>query len=67
MARITRAIYLQNLVDSLREPVNYKFTIEFRPFQGWFAVPDEPRWFGDDGEYLGARWQDAVRAIKSLL
>jgi hypothetical protein len=67
MAKISRTNYLQNLVDSLREPEHYEFTIEFRPGQGWFAVPCDPRWFGDDGEYLGSRWQDAVRRIKSLL
>lgn len=41
-------------------------TIEFRPFKGWYADPDEARYFYDEGLYLGANWIAAERTIKSL-
>ena len=67
MAKISRITYLQNLADSLRTADQYEFYIEFRPFHGWFAVSCDLRWHGDNGEYLGACWQEADKAIRLLL
>jgi hypothetical protein len=63
---MTKTEYLQNLADSLKSDRDYEFVIEFRPFMGWFAVPDEQRWIGDRGEYLGLDWKQAEYTIRSL-
>jgi hypothetical protein len=39
-------------------------TIEFRPFKGWYAQPDEARHFMDDGDYLGDNYDEAMRSIQ---
>lgn len=40
--------------------------IVFRPFKGWFVEPDEPRHFGDDGDWMGANWIDALDYIRYM-
>ena len=39
---------------------------EFRPGIGWFLVFPEPRWFYDDGEYLGSNYKEATKTIRRL-
>lgn len=40
--------------------------IVFHGRRGWIAEPMEIRWFGDEGEYLGARFDDAMVAIHDI-
>ena len=58
---------LQTLANELRTDDQYEFWIEYRPNRGWYAVATESRWFGDDGEYLGAVYQDARAWLMRML
>lgn len=40
--------------------------IEFRQPQGWFASPNYPRHFNDEGDFLGATWAEAESRIRWL-
>lgn len=66
-AKLTKSQRLQALIDELQRPDQYRLWAEYVPRQGWFAQPDEPRWFGDPGEYLGRNYADAAQAIRRLL
>lgn len=66
MAKLTRAQYLQENLDEHLNSENGDWFVEYRPFDGWYAIPSDPRWFGDEGEFLGVNWQSALRAIKVL-
>ena len=52
---------LQELIDSLRNDQSWDFVVEYRPFKGWFMVATESRWYGDDGDWLGDRFEDALQ------
>lgn len=67
MAKPTRKEYLQSLADKLRTDKQYEFEIQFRGRGGWWGEPNEVRWIGDAGEFLGMDWREAEKAIKSLL
>lgn len=41
----------------------YHFFAERRGTKGWFAVSHEPRYYGDDGIYLG---QDGIEALDTI-
>ena len=58
---------LQTLADELRTDDQHEFWIEYRPNRGWYAVATESRWFGDEGEYLGAVYKDARESLMSIL
>lgn len=62
--RPTRAEQLQAAWDA--QPDLMAAEIEFRPFSGWWAQPNEARHFGDEGEWLGNDWRDALDHIKWL-
>ena len=64
---MTKKENLQALADKLKKPEHYTFLIEYKPFQGWYAVPDEARCIGDDGEYLGSRYGQAEKTLRQLL
>lgn len=63
---MSRTEYLQNLLDSVLQDDHGQWFMEYRPFNGWYACPDEPRYFGDDGVFLGGTWDRAEREIKYL-
>ena len=44
----------------------YVFEAKFIPRKGWFAIPDEDRWYGDEGEFLGATFKSAIAAAKNI-
>jgi hypothetical protein len=58
---------LQTLANELRTDEQYQLWIEYRPNRGWYAVADEARWIGDEGEYLGAVYKDARKGLMSIL
>lgn len=58
---------LQTLANERRTDEQYEFRIEYRPMRGWYAVADESRWIGDEGEYLGAVYKDAREGLMSIL
>lgn len=62
--RMTLTEQLQAAWDSV--PDLMEAEIVFRPFRGWYADPDEQRYFLDEGEPLGANWREAVETIKWL-
>ncbi len=41
--------------------------IEYRPFDGWYTVPDDPRYAGDPGEFLGVNWKQSAESIKDFI
>lgn len=63
---MTRQQYLQDLMDlkSKKYPEIGDWYIEYRPFDGWYAVPSEHRYIGDFGEFLGVNWKQSAKAIK---
>ena len=67
MARKTKAEQLNALAAEIRSDDQYEFFVEFRPGLGWYAMPDESRWIADEGEYLGANYEDAKKKLIVLL
>jgi hypothetical protein len=62
--RLTKTERLQAAWD--KDESRMVAAIEFRPFDGWYAVPQEPRHFGDEGEPLGRNFEIAMEFIKWL-
>jgi hypothetical protein len=58
---------LQALCQELVTDYQHEFLIEYRPFRGWYGIADEPRWFNDNGEFLGATYQEARESLMSIL
>lgn len=63
--RLSRAEYLQRKWD--KSGLLMEAEIVFRPHKGWYAEPFYPRYFDDEGEYLGDTWRDAAEAISWIL
>jgi len=57
---------LQQLANELKTLDQYDFLIEWQGSCFW-AHPDEPRWFGDQGEYLGPNYDEARLTLHSIL
>lgn len=57
---------LQDLIDQLKPENSYDFEIEFRGRGGWWAMPTEARYWGDNGIYLGSNYQEAKKHIIRL-
>lgn len=66
---MTRQQYLQDLMDlkTKDHPEIGDWLIEYRPFDGWYSVPDEPRYIGDPGEFLGSDWKQSAESIKDFI
>lgn len=64
MMRITKRERLQTAWE--RDPLMMEVEIEFRPFKGWYAMPNEGRHFGDEGDFLGANYAEALAWIERL-
>lgn len=69
---MTQTDYLNEILKSRLDPKEWpdkycRPRVEFRGFSGWYLVFPKSRWFGDDGEYLGACWQDAERYLVRLI
>lgn len=64
---MTKADYLQRVANELRENDQWDFEIVFRPGKGWYGITEEPRYWGDDGEYLGENWGEAEKALRNIL
>ena len=64
---ITRREYLQDLADELHTEDQFDYVIEYRPFSGWWALPEVMRYFNDEGEYLGLNWRDAEKTLRIIL
>lgn len=57
---------LQRIADELREEYQYEFTVEWRG-NSWWGVPDTPRHFNDNGQFLGADFEQAKHTLETLL
>lgn len=44
----------------------YEFEAEFVPLKGWFAIPDEARFVGDEGDFLGKNFEEAIAAARQI-
>lgn len=55
---------LEQLLLENREDEHGQWWVEYRPFAGWYALPDYPRYFGDDGVFLGKNYQDALKQLE---
>ncbi|MGA1476548.1 MAG: hypothetical protein ACO4AI_15580 [Prochlorothrix sp.] len=68
MAKSTKT-RLQDWIDQNTDPsYHYRFQIEYRgPNGGYWAVPDESRYFGDRGEYLGGCYDVCIATLNHLL
>jgi len=42
------------------------FFAEYKPGNGWWAIPFESRWFNDEGEFLGQKGMDALHTLKYM-
>lgn len=68
MPRQTKTEELQAYINRLLTKEHYEFTIEYRrPGRGWFAMPTERRYIGDEGIYLGDTVKQAKAEIKKIL
>lgn len=45
---------------------NWLFVAEYRPRKGWWAIPTEARYWGDEGEYLGKDMIESLITLKYL-
>lgn len=61
----TKTEHLQALWDTLA-PTYAACHIVYRPFSGWYSCGDEPKHFGDDGDYLGFNAAQAEDCIRDL-
>ena len=57
---------LQTLVDELTKPEHYKFEV-YRKSDGYYLIPDETRWLGDKGDYIGPSFEEAEKEIRLIL
>jgi hypothetical protein len=66
---VTKREQLQKIIDDAVEekPILYRYYAEFRGRGGWWAVPEQQRFFGDNGEYLGPDFRTAKQTLMSLL
>lgn len=55
---------LEQLLLENREDEHDRWWVEYRPFAGWYAVPDYQRYFDDDGVFLGKNYQDALKQLE---
>lgn len=51
---------------SCLRPEHGEWEVVYRPFLGWFAVPDLPRHQSVEGEFLGKDATEAMKAISQL-
>jgi hypothetical protein len=54
---------LQAILDENLKEYHGEWYIEYRPNRGWYAVPDMPRHFNDEGIFLGKVFGIAKRSI----
>lgn len=60
--------HLQELANDLRTSEQSEVLIEFRGSRsGWWAIAETPRWFNDEGEYLGSNWKEAEKTLRLIL
>ena len=69
MLRQSKKDHLQEIADKAyaRKDFTYYFMIEFRGAGGWWAIPENPRWFQDEGEFLGMNYVAALKQLHRLL
>lgn len=60
---MNRTQQLQAILEDNLNENHGEWWIEYRPNIGWYAVPDQPRHFNDDGIFLGKRWAIAKSSI----
>lgn len=64
---ISKKRKLQAIIDRLIDPEIHHVTVEYRPGSGYWAVADEGRYFGDEGEWLGHDFETAAKSIPLLI
>lgn len=68
MTKINKIELLQSRLDELLNDDNRVETwwVEYRPFCGWYAMCNYPRFIGDDGIFLGKNYQEALKNMEFL-
>jgi len=68
MSKPTKKEQLDLILEErhLENPNTYQFYSEFIPAKGWYAIPEEPRWYGDGGDFLGKNFEEAIAAAKNI-
>jgi hypothetical protein len=69
MAAKNQTQKLNDLIEECKEsnPDTFDLLAQYVPKRGWYLIPVEPRWFGDQGEYIGSTFQEAAITINLLL
>lgn len=57
---------LEAIVSKIDKDKYYDFAVERRK-TGFFLVPDESRYLGDEGEFMGKTFEDAKIAITKFV
>jgi hypothetical protein len=63
----TKTSQLNDLLYDLRPDLDSEAFIEFRGRAGWFIAYAECRFFGDNGDYLGATAAEAKINLKAMI
>ena len=65
---MNKTSYLQELLDSqtVEHPEVGDWIIEYRAFDGWYAIPDYPRYVGDPGIFLGTNWKQSKKSLRNV-
>ncbi len=68
MKKPTKKEQLDLILEEARDDRDelYIFEAEFIPTKGWYAIPDEHRWYGDNGDFLGKNFEEAIAAAKNI-
>ena len=68
MRKPTKKEQLDRIMSEARDDREelYIFEAEFIPRKGWFAIPDELRYYDDEGEFLGKNFEDAIASAKNI-
>lgn len=53
---------LQKIADKIDAEKYYQYTVEQKE-DGFYLIPDETRWIGDPGEFMGETFEQAKVAI----
>lgn len=66
MKKLTKCDLLNQHLLKHIQPYHGDWCVEWRAGEGWYAIPDEPRHFNDEGEFLGRDFDEALEALKCL-
>lgn len=59
---------LQEILEDLLVPGKHgEWNVVYRPGSGYWMEPEESRYFGDEGEFLGEDFETAAKTILLLI